>query len=1196
MFAEVFRFELRYQLTRPSTWFYFLLVNVPLLVFSTGPFFNAARANGYPYNAPFAIASAAMIGGVFGLLMTAAIAGNAAARDVQLRLAPLLYTTPLSRAAYVGGRVLAAFTVVALLMLSVPVGQWLMLWLPGLDPALMAPFDPVRYLLVYGSLIVPTVFATGALMFAAALLARRAMAAFVVVAGLFVSAVFTNAILAQGRNLWTLAGYLDPLALTLMTEISRQRTALQKGQMLIGLEPAVLANRALWISVACVVLLGALARFSFTQAGTEGRPRRWGWRRAVADPLATPAAAVRQAPVALPPVHPRFDALAALRQALAIAGQSFREIVFARGFLIVAAVAVLVAVTGPQLMQHQGVPLVPVTGFIASALAGATDFFGFVAPLLSVVYAGQLVWRERDAGLAAITDAAPVRDWVPLAGKGLGLALVLSSWQALLMAAGLLTQLQMGYTQLQPLLWLQIVFGLGLSANLLFAALAIALHVAFNQKFAGLFAGLVALGLLLFAELLGVEHHLLVYGSDPGWSYSDMRGYGGTLTPVLWFRLYWAGWALLLLVGARLLWVRGVEQGLPQRWARVRARFNASVGTSAALAGLLVVGAGGWIFYNTNIRNAFVPAAARLAQAADYEKRYAATAAQPQPTIASRRLDVELYPARAQAAISGRDVFVNRTAGPIDTLHVEPSSSVETGVLRFDRPATLVADDKALRHRVVRLATPLAPGQSIAMAYTLQVGGHGFRNSGIDTAVTAGATYFDHEWLPVLGYQRGREINDDATRRDFGLPVRPEIPPLTDPAAPLDLRGAERVTVQATIGTDADQVAVGPGQLLAEWTRGGRHYFRYATAVPMRNEFAIYSARYAVREARWGDVAIRVYHHPAHVANVPRMIAGVQASLGYFSRAYGPYPAPQLTIAEVPGFDIGLHAYPTNVRYYEGFSLLDPANDPRDFDFPFAVTAHELAHQWWGNQVTPAEVAGAPFVAESLAWYSAFGAIADAKGEAHLQRMLEMMRDDFLGPRSRDGVPLLEAADRFTAYRVGPLSLVTLREAIGAQRVDLALRNFLRKHGEGKAPRPTSLELYAELKAVTPPAQRELLADLLERNTFWDVRTRKASARKLGNQWEVTLDLSALKESIDRQGRISPRPLHETLEIGVYGPANGNGPGKLLYLAPHHLRLGEQRITVTVPSQPATAGVDPRHVFIDLERRNNLAPVQVGAP
>ena len=45
-----------------------------------------------------------------------------------------------------------------------------------------------------------------------------------------------------------------------------------------------------------------------------------------------------------------------------------------------------------------------------------------IIPLLIVLYAGELVWREREAGLGEIVDAAPVPEWVLFLGKFLGLA------------------------------------------------------------------------------------------------------------------------------------------------------------------------------------------------------------------------------------------------------------------------------------------------------------------------------------------------------------------------------------------------------------------------------------------------------------------------------------------------------------------------------------------------------------------------------------------------------------------------------------------------------------------------------------------------------------------------------------------------------------------------------------------------------
>ena len=56
------------------------------------------------------------------------------------------------------------------------------------------------------------------------------------------------------------------------------------------------------------------------------------------------------------------------------------------------------------------------------------------------------------------------------------------------------------------------------------------------------------------------------------------------------------------------------------------------------------------------------------------------------------------------------------------------------------------------------------------------------------------------------------------------------------------------------MGTDDGQIAVAPGRLRRSWTENGRRYFHYVTDVPIRNDYAFFSAAYAVREARWNDV------------------------------------------------------------------------------------------------------------------------------------------------------------------------------------------------------------------------------------------------------------------------------------------------------------------------------------------------------
>jgi aminopeptidase N len=281
-----------------------------------------------------------------------------------------------------------------------------------------------------------------------------------------------------------------------------------------------------------------------------------------------------------------------------------------------------------------------------------------------------------------------------------------------------------------------------------------------------------------------------------------------------------------------------------------------------------------------------------------------------------------------------------------------------------------------------------------------------------------------------------------------------------------------------------------------------------------------------------------------------------------------------------------------NVSYGEGFSLLHPERDPLDIDFPFAVVAHEVAHSWWGGQVAPAWVEGAPVLSESLAWYSALSVVEKAHGAAYLGRLMDKMREAYLTPRTRAGVPLLRATDWFLAYRKGPFAMYALREYVGEARVNTALRRMVERYGSGVPPLPTSRDLYRELQAVTPEAQRGLLHDLFEANTFWALQAKRATAEPAGDgTWWVTLDVQARKETVDPEGLATEVALDELVEVGVYAAEKDGAQGEPLYLERHRLRSGAQSLRVRVKGEPARAGIDPRHLLIDVNPEDNVQEV-----
>jgi ABC-2 type transport system permease protein len=1190
---EIFRFELAYQARRAWPWLFFAVLFVFAFLMTRDGSLAEALLDEFFLNSPFAIAKTTVTGSLIWLLVAAVVAGEAAARDVATGMYPLTYTAPISKAAYLGGRFLAAFVLNALILLAVQAGILLAVYAPGVDAELIGPLRPEAYLTAYGFIALPNALVATAIQFALAARTGRPMAGYLGSLLLFFMAyVVATFLFFQGRR--DLTNLLDPIGVHfILSELSHLWTSFEKSWRLIELEGAVLTNRLLWLGIALGALAATYLGFGFAHRTEGGWWRRWAQRRDAHAPLLAGVAA--SAPIAVPQAPRTFGFAIHVRQTLAIAGRSFRTIATSwAGLALLVAIPLLTVLVVLDQMELNGVPLIPTTARVISELTAplsAELSRWVIVPLLIVFFAGELVWREREAGLGEITDAMPGPEWVPLLGKLLGIGLLLAVFMTLLAGAGMLAQLILGYQEFELGLYLKILLGLQLPEYLLFALLALVVHVLVDQKYIGHLAAIIAYIFIALAPMFGVEHNLLIYGAGPRWSYTELRGFGPFLGPWLWFKLYWAAWALLLAVAARLLWVRGRERGLGARLRLARRRLTPPTARAAAAAAGLVLALGGFIFYNTNVLNEHLSASEIAERGAEYERRYKRYAGIPQPRHVATSLRVEIYPERRQAQIRGSYSLLNGGEAAIDSIHLSTVPGVEPRALAFDRAAALVIADEERGYRIYNLEQPLQPGDSLRLDFEVPIEPRGFGNQGVDASIVANGSYFTNgSWLPAIGYQQSRELISAGERREQGLPERPVVPSLYDVGPRMEW--AERIAFDAVVGTDAEQVAVAPGRLRRSWTEGGRRYFHYSSDAPIGGEHGFFSANYAVHQTTWSPpagpgqaVTIQVFHHPGHTRNLERILRGVRASLDYYSEQFGPYPYSYLSVVERPGEGTGMHAEPGMITHAEGFAFWSPADEPGSLDLPFAVVAHEMAHQW---TVPYASAEGAPVMSESLAWYYGMQVVRESYGEAQLRRLLSFMRQPFPYPPIRRGEPLLRGLDPYMSYRKGPFALLTLGEYVGEEQVNTALRRLVEKHRSGAPPLATTLDLYRELQAVTPDRLQPLLHDLFEVNTFWQLETERATAEQTeAGAWLVTLDVRARKVVADEAGVETEAPMDESVQIGVFAAgADGDELGAPLYVQMHRIRSGQQTITVTVPHKPVLAGIDPYHL-LDWEERDD---------
>jgi len=990
----------------------------------------------------------------------------------------------------------------------------------------------------------------------------------------------------------TLAAMLDPFGSIAMSRVTEYWTVNERNTQMIPFEGLLLWNRVLWLDIGAVAIAWCVHRFAFAYSAASGRRRR---NAEEADPVVPAPLHVRAVPAR------RVRGLHALPR---MAWLYFRETVKSVYFGVIAFSGILFFIVSSTTSGSIfGTATWPVTYQMLELLSGTFIIFMWV---IVTFYGGELVWRELDNRFDQITDALPIPTWLPFLAKLLALMLVPVVLQAVLMLCGMGIQAAKGYHRYEVGLYLQDMFGIDLINYWLACVLAITVHSVVNQKYLGHFVMIVYFLLIAFSSLLGFEHNLYKYAQYIGYTYSDMNGFGHFLPRVRAFQAYYGGAAVVLIVVAYLLWVRGTIDGWAARLKVARARLSVPV-AGLALAGMAAMLAfGSYIFYNTNILNHYHTEHDQLARRADYEKKYKAVASVPQPKVTAVNVDVDLFPKEQRVRMHGSYALVNKNAVAVDSVHLGFISGENLVVhkLRFDPPATQTQDDMAIGMKTFRLDSPLPPGGKLTLAFDLELPTHGFTNAGSNTSVVYNGSFVNGNIvLPIIGYDERGELSNDRDRKQFGLAPKERMRDRDDPVGLANnylTQDADWIDFSTTVSTDADQIAVAPGYLQREWTDQHRRYFAYTMDSPILDFFAVQSARYAVKRDRWQNVPIEVYYQPGHESNLDRMIAAVKDSLAYYSANFGPYQHRQFRILEFPRYATFAQAFPNTIPFSEAIGFIARVRDDdvdkasgKDIDYPYYVTAHEAAHQWWAHQVIGGNVQGATMLSETLAQYSALMVMKHRYGEAKMQRFLSYELDRYLIGRSTEQkkeLPLARVENQdYVHYRKGSLVMYALQDYIGEDKVNQALHEFRDATAFKGPPYPNAEQLVALLRKVTPGHLQYVIDDMFEAITLYDNRVVSAKAKPLADgRFEVTVAVNARKLRADDLGKETDSPLHDWIDIGVLDADN-----QPLYLEKRKLENAESTFTVVVAKKPARAGIDPYNKLIDRRPKDNTMAVDV---
>jgi len=1088
MWYEVFKFEIKYRLKRPETYIFFLF----LLLFSivgVDFVFQGVDLGGVKKNAPITIAKTmGAISGIF-MILASMIMGVPILRDFQYNIESLMFVNPIKKKDYLLGRFLGSFTILLFVFSAVLFGMIMGEFMPWHDPEKVLAFNLLTYVKPFVSVVLPILFFGGTLFFVSGMLSKKLVVVYTQGILFFVVFMLTKAI----ENDY-LQAFFDPFSLTTLSLLTKTWTVAELNAQSIPFLGILLYNKLFWFLFGIVILIFGYRKFNFNILQTKKYKTK-----KIQISEAKPNDIYESK-------HPNFkiqDGISLKRKQLwQMSWFYFTNICKQPSFwAIVISGMVIILINSVSLGTVYGVNSFPATYFIVEELQETSLYF-FIIVL--VFYSGELIWKERGAKLNLIYDATPVSDLIHLASKYIGLTFIYVVLMISLIISGIAFQTINGYYNYELEVYFYGFFLEVLPFLMLYTFIAFFMQVLTNNKFVGIILVLVFFISNIALGLFGYEHDLYLFGGNSLGTYSDMNGYGHFLKPYLWIKAYWFLFGLILLIIASTISVRGTETSLVKRFKAIRYRLNTSHIRLSILVVVSFVLVGGYIFYNTNVLNKYWTSSEAFTFRIGYEKALKRYEYISQPKITDVNVQVELYPSTRDYSVEGYYVLKNMHNEAITEVHIQKQieSQVLLDSVAFEGGAEKNDKYKMYDYSIYTLANVLQPGDSVKMYFHQRFITEGFEEGNSSTRIVNNGIFMSGDHFPTIGYNKKYELQDKDDRKEHHLPERVEKAHREDVVELQNARSgsdSNGIRFEMIIGTDQDQTAIAPGNLLKEWKEKSRNYFHYKMDQQMINFYAIVSGKYEVKRAIWKSkedpsskpIDLEIYYHPGHAHNLDRMMKSMKASFDYFSKIFSPYQYGQMRIMEFPRYAQFAQSFPGTVPFSESMGFVLDIDDEKDVDMVFYITAHELAHQWWGMQVEAANVQGRNFILETLAQYSALMVLKQQYSKEKVQQFLDIQMESYTkGKRKEKGnepsLALVENQE-YIYYAKGAINMYALQKHIGEGNVNIALQRFIKDWNtiDGKLKihkdrYATSKDLLVYFRQVTPHHLQDVITELFE--------------------------------------------------------------------------------------------------------------------
>jgi ABC-type Na+ efflux pump permease subunit len=1127
-------------------------------------------------------------------------------RDHVYKSLEIVHSTPISTRNMTLSRMVGVYVATFLCISALAVGLFAGQFMPWMDQEALGPVNPLFYLqplLVF--VAINALLVSGAFTMIAAVTRNRALV-YVSAVALFIINTMSGLFVGEdGPDL--LVSLIDPFGANALAIVTEFWSADEQNTRLVPLFGYVGLNRLLWGAVGLGLYV---ATFSLFKRGlVTGKIKN----KVEEEDISTGRIVLHSATVEQ-----------STRSSFASMWMRFKAEYFTTVKSIPFIILTLLAVALFAMTVFVQMKFVPDPSLPTSALMAETVIGSMIIPLLIIIvfFSGEIVWRDKTAGMTEIIDASPVRNWSIMAGKWLAMLGILVTLFCVGIFFGMVAQILMGDIPINVMTYINYTF-----LNIAPRILLLSVLVLFVQNFmpnrvVGMIASAAVLAFFFIAiNFLPFAHPLMEYGSvNPG-RWSEMNGFASPFR-FKWFALYWGSLAALFAVLSIWLWRRGTQASLSLRLKSLGKRISLSSGLVAL--GLLAVfaGSGGYIYKAYNIDNDFRTDKQTEKRQVKWEKIFGEEYKKPVPKIRSIEVDAMLNPSEKTAVFTGSYEVENTTGFPLADVYISvPVSREEDNrsiVLEGAEQVTEGEKAESVKEfgiRIYHFEPTLAPGEKFHMSFETFIRAPSLGNR---MPILNNGTFVNNQQvMPQFGVGDNRLANKDK-RRKYGLPVLEKRPDRVNMMArQVNFFGAtaDYVDFKAKVCTDVGQIPIAPGKMLREYEQDGKICRDYETINPVVNFVSFLSADYTVKKGLWEnpngrDVPLAIYYHETHGYNVDLMLDAMTKAVDTFTTVFGPYQYNQLRIMEFPyrGF---AQSFAGTIPFSERIGFVKDAGDPEDnenVDLATYVVMHEIGHQWFGHQIVPANTKGFNVLSEGLTENAAMTAYEAELGWQKARRVLEQRSiQAYLTGRTvdREDEPPLARAEgqQYLDYNKASWVFWGLKQYMGEEVMQGAIRGFLEEYGSKGAPYPTTLQLVEALRAAADPKWHGLITDYWDRITFWKLKIGEPpviaenSAGKFTVTFTAEIDKLIASEETGKQTSVTEidgEDLDEWIEVGFYtsNPKETLGD-EWMKLERVHITELETELSFTLDEEPVFVLLDPRRLLIERNVDDNVKKIKV---